>query len=86
MHEPVGFLPARCSRFVNFFVSRIGKADRGTALISEIGNIIRRVFDVDIRSDLLLFFHEAQTAIWDPVVVQPLDCLLYSGLVEITDE
>jgi hypothetical protein len=48
--------------------------------------ITRRIFNVDVRADLLLLLHEAQVMIWNTVLVEPFDCLLDSQSMKIVDE
>jgi hypothetical protein len=86
LNQFINIIPILSARIFDVFVSAIHKTDRVKPSSSQALNIIGRIFDVDVRANLVLLLHKAQVMIWNSIMVEPFDRLLNSQSMKIVDE
>ena len=86
MNQAVHLIPRFCARFSQRLVGTICEADCIEPIGAKAFDVIRRVINVYVRTDLFFILHEAKVPVWNSVLVKPLDSLRHSEPVKKVNE
>src|SRR5438093_8718278 len=86
MDQAVHFRPTCGARRRNVGIRAVTEADYLMPGLSECLDVFGTILDVDIGTNLLLLLHKAEVYVRDAIVIEPVNGLTYSALVEVENE